>query len=67
MRYIQQGNDLLKVRQTKLRRALRHKRLSTSKVFQISDQVFYKRSDLGYWKGPGTVIGHDPCKLPTDQ
>ena len=51
----------------KLHRALRHKRLSTSNVFQISDQVFYKRSDLGYWKRPGTVIGHDPCKLPTDQ
>ena len=43
-----------------LRRALRHKtRLSTSKVFQSGDQVFYKRSDSGYWKGSGTVIGHD--------
>ena len=43
-----------------LRRALRHKtRLSTSKVFQRDDQLFYKRSDSGYWKGPGTVIGHD--------
>ena len=44
----------------KLRRALRHKtRLSTSKVFQSGDQVFYKRSDSGCWKGPGTVIWHD--------
>ena len=44
----------------KLHRALRHKtRLSNSKVFQSGDQVFYKRSDSGYWKGPGTVIGHD--------
>ena len=43
-----------------LRRALRHKtRLSTSKVFQSGDHVFYKRSDSGYWKGSGTVIGHD--------
>ena len=42
----------------KLRRALRHKtRPSTSNVFQSGDQVFYKRSDSGYWKGPGTVIG----------
>ena len=42
-----------------LRRALRHKtRLSTSKV-QRDDQLFYKRSDSGYWKGPGTVIGND--------
>ena len=39
---------------------LRHKtRLSTSKVFQSCDQVFYKISDSGYWKGSGTVIGHD--------
>ena len=39
---------------------LRHKtRLSTRKVFQSCDQVFCKRSDSGYWKGPGTVIGHD--------
>ena len=22
-------------------------------------QVFYKRSDSGYWKGSGTVVGHD--------
>ena len=44
----------------KLCRELRHKtRLSTSKVFQSSDHVFYKRSDSGYWKGPGTVFGHD--------
>ena len=44
----------------KLRRALKHKtRISTSKVFQSGDQVFYQRSDSGYWKGPGTVIGHD--------
>ena len=44
----------------KLNRALRRKtRISTSKAFQSGDQVFYKRSDSGYWKGPGTVIGHD--------
>ena len=44
----------------KLHRVLRHKtRLSTRKVFQSCDQVFCKRSDSGYWKGPGTVIGHD--------
>ena len=43
-----------------MRRALRHKTiLSTSKVFQSGDQVFYNRSDSGYWKEPGTVIGHD--------
>ena len=43
----------------KLHKALRHKtRLSTSKVFQSGDQVFYKRYDLGYWKVPRTVIGH---------
>ena len=43
----------------KLRRALRHKtRLSTSNVSESGDQVFYKRSDSGYWKGTGTVIGH---------
>ena len=44
----------------KLCRELRHKtRLSTSKVFQSGGQVFYKRSDSGYWKGPGIVFGHD--------
>ena len=43
-----------------LRRALRHKtRLSTRKVFQSDDQLFYKRSDSGYWKAPGTVTGND--------
>ena len=33
----------------KLHKVLRHKtRLSTNKVFQDGDQVFYKRSNLGY-------------------
>ena len=40
--------------------ALRHKtRLSTSKVFQSAGQVFYKRSDSGYWKVPGTAVWYD--------
>ena len=56
MLYIQQGKDLSKMRQM---RSKRHKtRLSTSKVFQSGDQVFHKRSDTGYWKGPRTAIGH---------
>ena len=43
----------------KLCMALRHRtRFSTSKVFQSSDQVFYKRIDPGHWTRPGTVIGH---------
>ena len=48
----------------KLRRALRHKtRPSTSNVFQSGDQVFYKRSDSGYWKGPGTVTGQQQRQI----
>ena len=44
----------------KLRRALRHKtRTSTSITFQTGDQVYYKKKDSSYWKGPGTVIGYD--------
>ena len=61
MCYIRQGNDLLKARQMRsyVGRSDIKKRLSTSKVLQSGDQVFYKRSNSGYWKGPGTVIGHD--------
>ena len=44
----------------KLRRALRHKtRTSTSTTYQTGDQVYYKKKDSSYWKGPGTVIGYD--------
>ena len=28
-------------------------------MFQSCDQVFYKRSDSGYWKEAGTAIRHD--------
>ena len=44
----------------KLRRALRHQtRTATNLEFHSGDQVYYKKKDSGYWKGPGTVIGYD--------
>ena len=44
----------------KLRRALRHQtRTATSLKYQTGDQVYYKKKDSGYWKGPGTVIRYD--------
>ena len=44
----------------KLRRALRCKiRTATSLVYQNGDQVYYKKNDSQYWKGPATGIGID--------
>ena len=44
----------------KLRPALKHKtRTSTSMTYQTGDQVYYKKKDSSYWKGPGTVTGYD--------
>ena len=44
----------------KLRRALRHKtRSAISFQYQTGDQVYYKKDDSRYWKGPGAVIGYD--------
>ena len=44
----------------KLHQALRHKtRTSTSMTDQTGDQVYYKKKDSSYWKGPGTVIRYD--------
>ena len=28
-------------------------------TYQTGDQVYYKKKDSSYWKGPGAVIGHD--------
>ena len=44
----------------KLRRALRHKTITaTSLFYRNGDQVYYKKNDSQYWKGPATVIGID--------
>ena len=44
----------------KLQRAHRHKTITaTSLVYQNGDQVYYKKNDSQYWKGPATVIGID--------
>ena len=44
----------------KLCRKLRHKRdYQLVTFFHSSDGVFFKRSDSGYWKEPGTDIEHD--------
>ena len=44
----------------KLRRALRHKtRTTISFQYQTGDQVYYKKGDSRYRKGPGTVIKYD--------
>ena len=43
-----------------LHRALRHKtRTSTSMTHQTGDQVYYKKKDSSYWKGPGTITRYD--------
>ena len=44
----------------KLRQALRHKTgISTSMTYQTGNQVYYKKKDSSYCKGPGKVIGYD--------
>ena len=43
----------------KLHRALKRKtRTATSLKYQTGDQVYYKKKDSSYWKGPGMVIGY---------
>ena len=42
----------------KINQALRHQTcLSTPRIFQNGDSVYYKRDSLEQWKDPGTVIG----------
>nr|CAB3262901.1 uncharacterized protein LOC100184952 [Phallusia mammillata] len=43
----------------KIRRALRKQTRQTGQIFNIGDQVYYKRDDQAKWRGPGKVLGQD--------
>ena len=44
----------------KLRRAIKSKlRPTTSLIYELGDEVYYKRNDSNQWKGPGTVLGKE--------
>ena len=43
----------------KLRRALKQTTTAISFQYQAGNQIYYKKDDSQYWKGPGTVIGYD--------
>ena len=45
----------------KIRRALRKQTRQTGAVYTTGDEVYYKRSDKNYFKGPAEVIGQDGC------
>ena len=59
MLYIQQGKDLLKARQMRsyVGRQDIKRDYQLVKFFRVVIRYFI--SDSGYWKGPGTLIGHD--------
>ena len=44
----------------KLRRAIKSKlRSTTSLIYELVDEVYYKSNDSNQWKGPGTIIGKE--------
>ena len=60
MLYIQPEADSSKLNQTKNYTVRWHKtRTAISFQYQTGDQIYYKKDDSQYWKGPGRVTGYD--------